>query len=170
MIDRPKREVLTSLSSLFGREKKEGGTAKVRPPYNQVFTLFEKKCPECIDAPCVNACEEEIIALDDKKIPYIVFTKSGCTFCEECARACPHEVLHGEPHVKATLKAKFSINTAQCLAWNATICRSCADVCDAKAIPFFGMFRPLIETDKCTGCGFCVSICPTEAITFKPYA
>ncbi|HIC79274.1 MAG TPA: 4Fe-4S dicluster domain-containing protein, partial [Sulfurovum sp.] len=30
-----------------------------------------------------------------------------------------------------------------------------------------GMFRPTIDQNKCTSCGFCVYRCPSNAITIK---
>jgi len=28
------------------------------------------------------------------------------------------------------------------------------------------MFNPVIDMDKCTGCGFCLGRCPTQAISY----
>ncbi len=109
-------------------------------------------------------CEENIIVLDESRVPCLVFTESGCTFCKECAMACPHEMLHSE--AEEHIYAKFSIDTRRCIAWNGVICSSCADACDVKAIPFLGMFRPIIEMDRCTACGFCYGVCPTNAVQY----
>ena len=165
MIDDKKREAFASFSSWFGAHKKEEKPKLIRPPYNEDKSLFETLCPTCLDTPCVLACEEDIIGLDNVKIPYLLFTKSGCTFCEECARACPHDVLHVGFPAKIDVFVRIDVGT--CIAWNSTICNSCADVCNDKAIKFLGMFRPLIEIDQCTGCGFCYGVCPTNAVIFK---
>jgi ferredoxin-type protein NapF len=29
------------------------------------------------------------------------------------------------------------------------------------------MFNPVIDTERCTGCGFCLSRCPTQAISYE---
>lgn len=167
MPSRTRREAFASLSSFLGLSKKDITEALVRPPYNSNERLFAQNCPMCVDAPCVGACPEAIIALDDGKLPYLVFTQSGCTFCEECAKVCPSDVLNNSLTCKGFIRADFKIDTAQCMAWNQTICRSCADACDAKAIAFFGMLRPQIEMEKCTGCGMCYAPCPTSAIVFS---
>lgn len=167
MIDGQKREAFASLSSLFSCSRKEEKPKLVRPPYNEERTLFATHCPTCVDTPCVSACEEAIIGIDAQHMPYVFFTESGCTFCEECARVCPHEVLHVELTCKAKIAVDFRINMKECMAWNSIICNSCADVCDVFAITFFGMLRPTLSMDKCTGCGFCYGVCPTNAITFK---
>ena len=33
------------------------------------------------------------ISLDENQIPYLDFRDFGCTFCEDCANACPNDVL-----------------------------------------------------------------------------
>ncbi|MDD2382944.1 MAG: ferredoxin-type protein NapF [Sulfurospirillaceae bacterium] len=167
MASNTRREAFASLSSFFGPKTQKALKTLVRPPYHSDERLLMQICPTCSDAPCLASCPEEIIALDDGKIPYIVFTQSGCTFCEECAKACPHDVLALSFTSQAKISANFKIDTVQCMAWNQTICQSCADACDAKAITFFGMLRPLIEMKKCTGCGMCYSPCPTNAIVFS---
>ncbi len=47
------------------------------------------------------------------------------------------------------------------------MCFSCKDPCLSNAIEFLGMFRPSIKADLCTGCGFCVSVCPTQAVHYN---
>ncbi len=113
----------------------------------------------------INAGSEDIIKLDGDKIPFLSFEKSGCTFCEECARVCPSEVLVlNQEH---WIKSKFSIDINSCLAWNNVMCSSCRDACDEGAINFFGVFRPTIDMDKCTGCGFCYGVCPSYAVKYE---
>ncbi len=131
-------------------------------PYWENLKDFDN-CSNCSDTPCVNACDEGIIRIENK-IPALFFENSGCTYCDECANACENEVLFVEK--KRQIGAIFSINTTKCLAWNGVICSTCKDACYENAIEFFGLFRPIIN-DKCTSCGFCVSPCPTKALDFK---
>lgn len=165
MIDAQKREAFASFSTLLGRGKKENQV--IRPPYAQNKALFDTICLTCKDAPCVSACEEEIIFLDENHTPCLLFTKSGCTFCEECAKACPNTVLHVKLPNEAKIDVNVKIDVGKCIAWNGTICHSCGDICNVKAITFFGMFRPVVEMDTCNGCGFCYSVCPTNAVAYK---
>ena len=44
---------------------------------------------------------------------------------------------------------------------------SCKDPCVDNAIDFQGLFNPTIDLTKCTSCGFCVSVCPTDAIKLE---
>lgn len=149
-----RREFFTSLL----RKKEEEPKTLLRPPYAKDEADFEK-CSECEAKACVNACEESIIVLQEGK-PTLDFSKSGCTFCDACAEVCEIGVLSVE--AKRLLPRLF-IDILKCLAWQKTICSMCKDVCIDGAIDFTGLFNPEINA-KCTGCGFCVGVCPTDAI------
>ena len=157
-----RREVFTSLSQRFKKEK----SLHVRPPYNEDTSLFHKLCSTCKDTPCVTVCEEEIIKLDDN-IPYLSFDESGCTFCEQCAKACPSDVLIYKKENLNQINAQVKIDIGTCLAWNNVMCSTCVDSCDEKAISFLGVFRPTVDMDKCTACGFCYGVCPVYSVNFK---
>jgi ferredoxin-type protein NapF len=159
MTQEKKREAFASLASRF---KKKSLKKEIRPPCVKEETLFHKYCPDCEDTPCVSICEEEIIKIGDDKTPHLNFKNSGCTFCEECAKACPTGVLSLDSDKK--IEAKFSINVHSCLAWNSVMCSSCKDICYDDAIEFFGVFRPTIDEYKCSSCGFCYNVCPPYAI------
>jgi len=165
MTDTSRREAFASLASRF-KKNTDGGNEPlhVRPPYNEDESLFEL-CLECEDKSCVNACEEDIIKLDGENLPFLSFEKSGCTFCEECANVCPSEVLVLNQNNK--IKAKFNIDINSCFAWNSVMCSSCRDACDESAINFFGVFRPTIDMQLCTGCGFCYGVCPPYAVKYE---
>jgi len=156
MIDKSKRNFFRRFSSPF--------KSFIYPPY------FEKKedflkCIDCNEKACVNACEEKIIHIENE-IPVIKFGINGCTFCDECANACKLDVLKVE-NKKEKLNAEILINPSKCLAFNQTVCFSCQEICEENVIIFTkGMFNPIIE-DNCTSCGFCISVCPTDAIEVK---
>ena len=161
MSDMQRREVFTSLASRFRKDKE----VTLRPPYYEDISLFDKECLTCKEKTCVTFCEEEIICIDEKGRPYLEFKNSGCTYCDSCASACSKEVLNLLN--KKQIDAQFSIDTKTCLSWNETICSSCLDVCDKRAIKFFGMFRPIIDISLCNSCGFCIAPCPSDAIAIK---
>lgn len=56
----------------------------------------------------------------------------------------------------------------QCVAYGNVVCRSCGDACGEAAIRFSpqvgGAALPEILTERCTGCGDCVPVCPAGAI------
>jgi len=154
-----RRELFSSLASSFKQEKKQEKI--LRPPYFKDEEVFFTSCIECADAPCSTACEENIIKIQEDKTPKLDFSNSGCTYCDECANACPYNVLSLE--YKKNIDAIIEIDVTKCLSWNQTMCFSCKDPCLDEAIDFLAMFRPEIN-DNCTSCGFCIKYCPTQAI------
>lgn len=154
-----RRELFSSLASSFNKDAKQEKV--IRPPYFSDEEVFFTNCIECIDAPCSTACEENIIVMQEDKTPKLDFTNSGCTYCDECANACPNDVLLLEN--KKNINAKIEIDITKCLSWNQTMCFSCKDPCLDEAIDFLAMFRPEIN-DKCTSCGYCIRYCPVDAI------
>lgn len=152
-------------SSLFSNKKKENKEILVRPPYFKSEDSFYKECLKCIDTPCVTFCEENIIVISKDKTPKLDFKTGGCTYCDECAKNCPNGVLEIEN--KKLIDVKVEIDMLKCMSWHQTMCFSCKDPCLDDAIEFLGMFRPSIKEDKCTACGFCINVCPVEAIAIK---
>lgn len=153
-----RRELFSSLASSFKKNEKQEKI--IRPPYFEDEELFFKECLSC-EGLCANSCEINIIVIQEDKTPKLDFSNSGCTFCDECAKVCPSEVLKLE--YKKNIGVKVEINVLECLSWNHTMCFSCKDPCLDDAITFLGMFRPEIN-DACTSCGFCLKVCPTNAI------
>ena len=156
-----RRELFSSLaSSLKGEQKQE---KLLRPPYFSDESLFHNECSKC-EAVCATVCEEDIIKIAEDKTPYIVFSSNGCTYCDDCAKACEFGVLNLED--KKLLNAVVTINKNKCVSWHHTMCFSCKDPCLDNAIDFKAMFMPEIN-DKCTACGFCINRCPTDAIDIR---
>jgi ferredoxin-type protein NapF len=149
--------------------KNRGDTPpSVRPPYGKDESLFQNGCPACETQACVTSCDEGIIFMDEDGTPTLSFAKSGCTFCEECAKACSEGVLSlNNLHTAESLNAQFQISFESCVAHHGVICSSCREPCIDDAILFNGMFNPIIDGSRCTACGFCVARCPTRAIEFE---
>ena len=161
-----RRDFFTTLKKPL-QQSKERSPLVVRPPYGLNESLFQNECVTCEEKLCVASCDEQIIVLQSDGTPMLNFAKSGCTFCEECANACESNILSLEHlHTAETLNATFRISTEGCVAHNGVICFSCKEPCTDDAILFNGMFNPVIDMDKCTGCGFCLGRCPTLAIDF----
>ncbi len=140
----------------------------VRPPYGLEESLFQNECVSCESKACVASCEEEIILIRADGTPMLNFSKKGCTFCEACAEACePHVLSLEHTHTSETVNARFIISIESCVAHNDVICFSCKEPCIDDAILFNGLFNPVIDMNLCTGCGFCQSRCPTNAISYE---
>ena len=149
------------------QQSKEVLPLMVRPPYGLDESLFQSECVTCENKTCVASCDEQIIFMLEDGTPSLDFFKSGCTFCEDCANSCEPNVLNLENiHTSEQLNATFRISTEGCVAHNGVICFSCKEPCMDDAILFNGMFNPVIDMNKCTGCGFCVGRCPTQAISY----
>jgi ferredoxin-type protein NapF len=156
-----RRELFGSLFSQKAKEKKE---TIIRPPYFIDENSFLKECVEC-DGICSTFCEEKIIVIQEDKTPKIDFSLGGCTYCDACAVACPNEVL--KVVYKKNIQQTIEIDILKCMSWHGTMCFSCKDPCLDDAIEFLGIFKPSILTNKCTSCGFCISVCPAQAIIIK---
>ncbi len=162
-----RRELFSSLaSSITGKKnsKSQESIIILRPPYYMEESLFHNECSKC-EGKCATVCEEEIIKIAKDATPYLDLSRSGCTFCDECAKVCEFGVLNLE--YKRDIDAKITISTKECVSWNATMCFSCKDPCLENAIDFKAMFMPSIDENKCTACGFCISRCPTSAIKIE---
>ncbi|MGX0876843.1 ferredoxin-type protein NapF [Roseovarius sp. MBR-154] len=86
-----------------------------------------------------------------------------CTFCGDCATACPEDVFGdqgGMAHVMTI--------SGDCLVHAGIACMTCRDVCPEQAIsvhPRIGApFLPEIDAAACTGCAACTASCPADAI------
>ena len=131
-----------------------------RPPWTG--SDFVDTCVRCND--CIDACPEGILQKGDGGFPRIAFERDGCTFCEACARACDEPVFD---LAREAFQWRAAIRE-NCLTNAGIHCQSCQDACEPEAISFQYSVghvpRPQVETDRCTGCGACVAVCPQEAI------
>ena len=159
-----RREFFKTLTGQV-KKVKEAKPLYLRPPYSHDLELFDKECIECESKACALSCDENIIVIEAGGTPIINFSKSGCTFCQDCANACERGVLKLEPGLEK-INATFIINKESCMAHNGSICFSCKEPCMDNAILFKGMFEPIIDLEACTSCGFCLSRCPTNAIEY----
>ncbi len=163
-----RRDFFKSFAKPLQNNQEEESPLLVRPPYGVDESTFQSKCPSCESKACVASCDEKIIILLEDGTPTLDFSKNGCTFCDECAKVCPEDVLSLENlHTSEKLNVMFRINMEDCVAHEGVICNSCKEPCIDDAILFNGMFNPIIDEDKCTGCGFCIARCPTQAISYS---
>jgi len=140
---------------------------RIRPPWSVSNALFLEKCNQCND--CLQACPENIISRDADGYPYIDFSQSGCTFCAECLESCSTGALQG---LRSDIDQAWNhhIRIADtCLSVTGVVCRACGDHCDEGAIKFtlltLGRSLPEINSRSCTGCGQCIPVCPSNAIS-----
>lgn len=137
----------------------------LRPPWSIGEYDFVESCVNCSD--CISACPESILVLDSNKHPRVNFQLGECTFCGDCVDVCQTGALNRATVNSQPWNAKAVLNE-DCLGDKNTLCRSCGEVCEHGAIVFppslNGIIAPEINRESCTGCGACVSICPTDAL------
>jgi len=117
---------------------------------------------------CFRACPFDAIAMDERGLPVIDVVK--CTGCGICVRECPRGqisllelvpdsapvVVRCNAHDKP--KARKAGCTMCCIA-----CKKCEKECPEDAIHVIDLLA-VVDYDKCTGCGVCVSVCPQQCI------
>lgn len=69
----------------------------------------------------------------------------------------------------ASPQPKIIAFAEHCLAFQNVVCRSCGERCEDDAIRFSPRLgaaaEPVLNTDLCTGCGDCLPVCPTAALS-----
>ncbi len=178
----------------FLRGDLKGDKTPFRPPWaipEQYFVDFCTRCDQCIEAcfdeliikgrggypqmdfnrggcdfceDCLNVCDAGAL----KKLPLsgdLPANNNNSNKREalsESADEASSESFLPPWHIKA------SIDLNNCFSMNATICRSCGESCDDEAIKFNlklgGIAEPVLNTETCTGCGACLSVCPVQAV------
>lgn len=179
---------ITRMQLLRGDLK--GKNNPFRPPWSIPEEYFVDYCTRCDK--CIDACFDKLIVKGRGGFPQMDFKQGGCDFCEDCLNTCETNALSKIPDTtKVNLKSensnesseslsssesylppwhiKANIDLTNCLSMNATICRSCGESCDDKAIKFElklgGIAEPILDIEQCTGCGACFAVCPVQVIT-----
>lgn len=140
------------------------GRTAIRPPWAVEEGAFVSRCRRCRD--CAGACPEGIIAAGDGGFPQVSFGRGHCTFCGKCAEVCPSgALLRGEGRPWTAV----AVIGGNCLSAAAVACRVCGEWCGEGAIRFRlatgGRAHPVVDADRCDGCGGCVRRCPVGAVT-----
>jgi ferredoxin-type protein NapF len=147
------------LAGIFTLGKSDGAKPKPFAPFIDHTKL--EACATCQDRKCVASCKAGVIIIEGAS-PVLDFSRGGCDMCTECLDSCDAGVFSVKED--ARVNAKVELDITACMAYKGTICSSCYDPCDEKAIIFAGLFYPQIDQARCTSCGFCIKVCPTRAI------
>ncbi len=133
-----------------------------KPPWHQEVM---EACGSC-EQECAASCPQGIIRIHPDEhahagTPWLEFSTTGCTFCGDCAQACPSIESYDREMART---GDLQVATTTCLAWNGVFCMSCIGKCDARALQMDERRRLILDDSLCTGCGMCIQVCPVNAL------
>lgn len=142
-----------------------GAEALPRPPGALEETDFLSFCSRC--GTCIDACQPMALrpatlfeGLSNVGTPVMDVTR--CVICMECIRKCPTGALSKIPKTEVDI-GRVVIDKDLCLAWlGKKRCKDCYKACPTKAFTLEERRYPVLDPEKCNGCGICVRRCPTE--------
>lgn len=153
-----------------------------RPPGSVPESLFNTLCIRCGN--CIKSCPADIIIHQTRlthptalMTPEVTFRNHGYCLeeCNLCSKVCPSGAITlFDIRAKSRLKMGTAIiHPENCLLIRFEECDGCHAICSYKAIDFVRLdssiqMIPVTNADKCTGCGACAAICPTETIEMIP--
>ncbi|MCY4149538.1 MAG: ferredoxin-type protein NapF [Gammaproteobacteria bacterium] len=136
-----------------------------RPPWTDE-TAIRAHCTSCGD--CRDACPEAILFEGPAGTPMLDFRSGSCTFCQACVEACSEPVFFDTAQKPWNL---IAVPGESCLLMSGVSCRSCTGFCDHEALKFDLRVKPvgaiIVNSESCTGCGACISVCPSDAISMS---
>ena len=139
-----------------------------RPPWAIAELQFQEQCTRCDE--CIRICPTKLLVKGSGGFPEEDFipghADDGCTFCAQCVDVCSAHVL--KKNADASPWQQVAVIGDACLTKQNVVCRTCGERCDVSAIRFpprlGGVSLPQLDAGSCTGCGACLSDCPTRAI------
>jgi len=137
----------------------------LRPPGALEERDFLAACQRC--GQCLSVCPTKVLrpsGLESGLLglwtPRFVPRLGRCMFCNACDQVCPTKALAVMPPEKLRLGTAV-IHRHLCLAWNKGIkCLLCVETCPRFAIRINADGRPVIDEERCFGCGACEAHCP----------
>lgn len=145
----------------------------LRPPGGQDEETLRRRCIHC--EKCREACPQDALqtlgierGISATRTPTFNFHRGWCNSCEDannghplCAQVCPTGALELPVGVepKHVVIGVAEINRDWCLAWQNKNCKVCVERCPYEGVVFDSNKRPIVQPEKCNGCGLCENVC-----------
>lgn len=163
---------LTVSAGLFGyyliNALKGNRQLLIRPPGALEEDEFLAVCVRC--GQCQQVCHYGSIKIagGDRGIsigtPYLELRETPCYLCMECVKVCPSGALR--PLEKEDVRMGIArVDRRNCLAWGGSACEICYLMCPFRkeAIVLQDFTKPLVDGEKCVGCGICEFACVKDS-------
>ncbi len=143
----------------------------LRPPGAQDEAHFRASCLKCNR--CETACPRHCLrtgVLEDGilnwRTPIMDFRRGLCDFCGICEDVCPAGSIVGARDSSQVIGVAV-VDRDRCIAWIQGGCQVCVDACPYGAISLNDSRRPIVDKERCNGCGACEHACPSSSyLTF----
>lgn len=173
-----RRQLFKNLFVLVGDKVSDYASKKIdrvmpkgdylRPPGAVEETAFLSACTRCDE--CIKACPAKAIkryqGLMDVAVgtPVIMPRENPCVLCNGllCIAACKDGALKPVAHANNVRMGIARINESRCLAWGGQDCQLCYIKCPLRGDALIQEDgKPVINEEKCVGCGICEYACHT---------
>lgn len=156
---------LSGAGVAFGDEH----AVNLRPPGAAGERDFEARCNRC--GRCVQACPRDVVqplplSLDFMSVgtPALIYRNDYCDYCMKCVTVCPTGALREDAPSADNVGVAKVISDA-CVAWSWSGCTVCKDVCPVEGVIVMDEHgRPVVDEDRCDGCGLCEAKCPSSSL------
>jgi Polyferredoxin len=184
--------IALTATTLGAQEKKvDGGLAEIKdkaipdrktpitPPGSKGAKIFAQKCTAC--QLCISACPNQVLRpstkFDTFMQPEASYEKGYCRVeCKKCSEVCPTGAIELESLAqKTSTKIGHAVWVKKnCIPLTDNVsCGNCKRHCPTGAITMVPSVEgdkkspkiPIINTERCIGCGACENLCPARPFT-----